>query len=408
MHIPGITGLKRLPTRLTSPERALRNLTKHLRTLSGKLRISNRELAELRKLVETLPVGLHSLNRLGIITTVNSTEAKMLGYTKAEMIGKCFTEFIPEEQRAEAWDRYQRKMNGESVEKIVHRTYLHKNGTRIFVTSEDKFITNKQGQTSGVITVLHDITEINTIQEQVARLKVLEALAEMTSGVAHQINNIFGALTMGAEMISKRLPGDETANVMIDSCRKGARMAEALLHATQQAHFPRISVLANETIRSTIDQIIETTRKKMMGQQIFIATNYLPAPNIKADPKQIYQVILNLCQNSAESIAAASPEGGMITIKLEEKIFQIRQPTVNNRHLEPGKKYLVITVEDTGPGIPDAIRDKIFNPFFTTNDSKHHGLGLAEALGIIESLNGGIKLGKGYGTKVSVFIPAVS
>ena len=156
--------------------------------------------------------------------------------------------------------------------------------------------------------------------------------------------------------------------------------------------------------------------KTELGESdIIFELDLTAAVNIEADPTQIARIIKNLCQNS---ISALMPEYGTpelasdrqktirISCRMEDVGF--RQKTVTHKHLSPGT-YFVISVTDNGRGIPNEHRERIFDPFWTTEMAGKPGLGLSEVLGIAESRGGGVILSRvSNGSKIKVYFPAIS
>lgn len=376
-----------------------------LRSTKSKLVAAQREIDRLDKMFNALPVGVHILDVNGVIKKVNDSEAEMLGRSKDELKGSSFLDLIPQEQREEAWQRFQAKIAGKKVDAITHRSYVRPDGDRLYVFSEDRLIKDRAGQVTGVLTVLHNITELNQIHERSARTKKLEALGQVAAGVAHHFNNLLGAIMMGAELLLHKNTDErskETLNMIIESCKRGKAITDGVLHFTRKAVLPMVKLNAPRLIAN---EVMQELRDKGLINGIIIVENYDTSAKVKMDPRQLGKMIRNVMVNSITAVQDVQAGEARIALTVDEREFHINQPTVSDHHLKPGR-YVAISVEDNGSGIPPEIRDRVFDPFFSTEDIFRPGLGLSEALGIAESTDGGIKLSNvAEGTKINIFLP---
>ncbi len=364
----------------------------------------------LEMLFNTLPVGAHILDTRGVIKKVNDSEAEMLGRPKNELVGRSFLELIPEEQRTEAWQRFQAKIGGQRVNPIAHRTYERPDGERLFVFSEDRLLTDRTGRVTGILTVLHNITELNQLHASSARAQKLEALGQVAAGVAHNFNNFLCAISGHAQMIRYTATDKgtkEDAAAILDSCERGVDITRGLLSFTQKAVIDNITVdKPTNAVRQAIQDLKDSD--VIHDNNIRVTEVYETEARVKADMRQISKAVRNLLLNSIASIQAACQENGLITVSVYEHEYQIKQDTVSDRLLRPGP-YVVISVQDNGPGIPEEIQGRVFDPFFSSEGVLRTGLGLSEVLGIAESTGGGVKLsGVAHGTKIKIFLPVLT
>lgn len=372
-----------------------------LRAASKELRASQRELNLLRNLLDALPVGLHTLSHDGIILDVNSTEAEMLGYKKSEMLGKSFLDFIPPEQREEAWGRFKQKLRGERVEKITHRICTRKDGGQIFVTSEDKLAQDEHGDTTGITTVLIDITEFKQMQSKVVQLETFSQIAE---GIAHHFNNLLAVILMATDLLKTVIAADSPAQdklrIITESCMKGRRFID-ILNAYKYHPLPVIVAMFDP--KNAIVAAVQFLNPALAERKINVFQQFTHTCGAKAVAGELTKAVSNLCNNALQAL----PSGGSIYLKTEDVIITEEKLTATGACLLPGK-YILLTVEDNGEGIPEAIQPKIFDPFFST-DPSHLGLGLFQVRHIIESWGGEITFESqsGKGTKFKVYLPAV-
>lgn len=365
----------------------------------------------LERSFDLVPVGLHILSKEGIILRVNSTEAKMLGYPKRELVGRSFLDFIDPEQREEAWQRFQQKLRGIKVPKKVDRTYLRKDRRHIFVTSEDRLLKNERKE-KRVLTALIDITELRELQEQLSELERSELLRSLAAGYSHEFNNLLQVISAAVRLISNRLKAlglsdpvaDEMLPIIADSCRKGAELNRRILcyarKTTEQV--PEAKFDLNEAVSEAA-----TFFEKTLNNKGIAVGRSLEKGVITGNPGEIHSAVLNLLLNARDAILP--DRQGEIRIGVKGVTLQKGLRVEGGRVLRPGK-YVKLSISDNGSGIPKEIRKKIFEPFFSTKypAADNSGLGLAVVLGIVTRHKGGITLEsqEGKGTTFHLYFPA--
>lgn len=235
--------------------------------------------------------------------------------------------------------------------------------------------------------VLEDITEEEILKKQLLQSQKLEAVGRLAGGVAHDFNNIIGAVVGHAELALNTLDNQESVRAHLEGIILAAQRASLLTN--QLLAFSRKQVTKPRPIHlnATIEELL-SFMERILGEDIKLEfLKEEPLPFIFADPMQIEQIILNLLINARD----AMPEGGKLTIRtnyIEDKV--------------------VLTVEDTGHGIPEDILDKIFEPFFTTKpEGKGTGLGLSTVYAIVQDLGGKIEVYStvNKGTTFMIYLP---
>jgi signal transduction histidine kinase/CheY-like chemotaxis protein len=244
--------------------------------------------------------------------------------------------------------------------------------------------------------------EIEASEAQVRQAQKMEAIGQLTGGVAHDFNNILTVITGTIEILGDAVhdrPDLAQITQMISAAAsRGADLTQHLLaFARQQPLQPRATdvnalvVDAARLLRPTLGEQIEIDS--------MLAHDSAPA---LIDPSQLSTAILNLALNARD----AMPNGGKLT--LETRNVVLDQDYANmNTEVKPGN-YVMVAVSDTGDGIPGSLLDKVFEPFFTTKDvGKGSGLGLSMVYGFIKQSNGHIKIysEEGHGTTVKLYLP---
>ncbi len=227
-------------------------------------------------------------------------------------------------------------------------------------------------------------TEKEELQRQIYHTQRLESIAILASGVAHDLNNIFTPILATAQLLPLKVPdADEQTKYLIDllqtSVKRGTSLVKQILSFSRGVENKPV-VLQVRHVLQEIQQVIRETFPKTIEIQ-----NYFPQElwTIYGDATQIHQILMNLCINALD----AMPDGGTLKISAENLAID---ETYAQMHCDaqPGN-YIVITVCDTGIGIPPEILDRIFEPFFTTKEkSQGTGLGLSTMMGIVKSYSG--------------------
>jgi two-component system, cell cycle sensor histidine kinase and response regulator CckA len=249
-----------------------------------------------------------------------------------------------------------------------------------------------------------DITEKKQLEAQFLRAQRLESLGTLASGIAHDLNNILTPILAVAQLLPLKLPdADEQVQRMIaileSSARRGTEMTRQILSFARGVEGKRGCFQINHLLLE-IQKIIHQTLPK----SIEISMD-LPADlwTISGDATQLHQVFMNLCVNARD----AMPEGGMLEITARNQVIDEAHARL---YLDAQVgAYVVVTVSDTGIGIPADILHRIFDPFFTTKEiGKGTGLGLSAVLGIVKSHGGFIDVESeiGQGSQFHIYLPA--
>lgn len=233
------------------------------------------------------------------------------------------------------------------------------------------------------------------------RRQRLESLGTLASGITHDLNNLLTPILMSSRMLQRggdRLDRDALLETIVSAASRGAELISQLLTFAgggEGQHGPvNVSDLFDE-----VSQILKHT----LGNYTNLTIEVEPElPQIMADATEISQVIMNLAINARD----AMPAGGELSISAR-RFSLAAERTYSLVTLQPGQ-YVAICVSDEGTGIPESIRDRIFDPFFSTKErGQGTGLGLSTSLGIIRGHGGAIevKSSVGKGTSMTVILP---
>lgn len=337
-----------------------------------------------------------------VITFWNKSAEKIYGWTKDEALGKKITELIykPEELGNYFKAKEITLKEGQWLGELKQIT---KDGKNIIVLSRFKLLYNDKGKPSQIIVVNTDITERKKLEALLSRTQRLEVIGRLASGIAHDLNNILQPITMASQILKRKLKDEKDLKyleIVEMSAQRGASLVNQILSFSKGIIGEKELVQVKHLIRE-IEIILKETFPKNIKVEIDVPKELWA---IMADPNQIMQVLINLCVNARD----AMPNGGTLKIKAQnltlDKHYATQLPDI-----KPAP-YILITVEDTGVGIPPEIIDKIFDPFFTTKEpEKGTGLGLSTVNNIVKEHGGFINVYSeiGKGTIFKVYLPAI-
>jgi two-component system, cell cycle sensor histidine kinase and response regulator CckA len=253
------------------------------------------------------------------------------------------------------------------------------------------------------VAVKKDITAQKDLETQMARTQRLESIGLLAGGIAHDLNNVLAPILMAADLFKLKYPAPEDQqrfDLIRSSADRGAKIVRQVLSFARGVDGERTIMQARHLLKELRHLLDET-----FPRAIEIKTK-LPAegPALKGDLTQLHQMLMNLAVNARD----AMPDGGVLSFAVEEEFVPQERVTLSGLVLQPGP-YAVITVADTGHGIPADKLERVFDPFFTTKAvGEGTGLGLSTVLGIVRGHQGGIEVSSrpGEGTTFRVYLPA--
>jgi PAS domain S-box-containing protein len=368
--------------------------------MAEKLKTSRQKLITAKaytdNIIRSMSNSLLVVNKDQTIRAANQATYDLLGYTKEELLGKPFSIIFAE-------GYYSGIGLDDLIDKgftrNVETTYLSKFGEKIRMLFTGSVIFDEKGKFEGIVCVSQDIT----MQTETMRAGHLASIGELAAGVAHEINNPVNSIINFAQIMVDEVKRGEITSDEIPAriIREGDRVAtivSSLLSFARENEKEKRAI----DVREVIAEVLALTQTQVLKDGINLTVDF-PEELHKtlADFQQIEQVFLNLLNNARYALNQkhpnAHPRKNLIIHGIEETVDDAL--------------YVVVTFIDYGTGIPSAILDKIYNPFFSTKPSGiGTGLGLAISHGIITDHNGKLAFESKYGdyTKVAVRLPAIT
>ena len=360
-----------------------------------------RSEANYRSLIEGAPYGIFRTSDDGRLFSANPALVEMLGYgSPSDLLSANLDRDIF--RAPEDWKRICREHpNGfEGVEVGWKR----RDGTPITVRVSGRPVRDHAGRASCYEMIAENVSERRFLEQQLRQAQKMEAVGRLAGGVAHDFNNLLMVILGHTGLLLERAGADEWVRRKAEQVQKAADRAAGLTR--QLLAFSRMQVLQPKVI--DLNGVVSEMAKllpRLIGENMELLVRLAPSlGQVKADPGQMEQVILNLAVNARD----AMPEGGKLVIETSnaelEEAYARRHPP-----LQAGS-YVLLAVTDTGIGMDADTQALIFEPFFTTKEKgKGTGLGLATVYGVVKQSGGYIWVYSevGKGTTFKIYFPLV-
>ncbi|MFZ3102485.1 MAG: PAS domain S-box protein [Desulfitobacteriaceae bacterium] len=354
----------------------------------------------LRTILEAAPIGIVQVNLEWEIIESNPAFRQMVGYSEEELVGKKVDEIIkslPEDLVLNK-QLFNELINGQRDQFQLEKRYYNKEGKMFWGNLISSLARENENEFSFCITMIENITERKTIQEELLKFAKLESIGVLAGGIAHDFNNLLTVILGNISLIKMNLSNqDKNSNRLLEA-EKASLQAKDLTQQLLTFAKGGKPLIKKVSIKELIkDSIQFVSRGSSVKFQITIANDLRMA---RIDEGQINQVLNNIFINALQSM----PKGGSINLKAEN-IYLNKEMGIP---LTSGN-YIRISIQDQGCGILKADLPKVFDPYFTTKD-KGSGLGLATSYSIIKNHKGHIKVKSevGVGSIFEIYLPASS
>jgi PAS domain S-box-containing protein len=360
------------------------------------------ELNRLMTAIEQTPESVVITDTQGRILYVNPVFERVTGYSRAEVIGQNPRLLKSNRQESAFYRELWAKINAGEVwrGRFINKK---KNGTLFTEDAVIAPVRDEKGTVTNYIAIKRDISHELELEVQYRQTQKIDSIGRLAGGVAHDFNNILAVICGHTELALAQLSSDAPLRSSLECIQESAERAANLTR--QLLAFARRQVI--EPRRINLNELIVNLNKmlhRLIGEDIKLVTQTAPdLGQIKVDPGQIEQVLLNLVVNARD----AMPDGGTLTIRTDNVTLD---EDYARRHLITPGDYVMVSVSDTGAGMTDEVKQHIFEPFFTTKEQgKGTGLGLATCFGIIQQSNGHIHAESQVdkGAEFKIFLPRV-
>lgn len=369
-----------------------------LRALAAALETRAEVTQQERDRVWNLSRDLLSISdREGIYHAINPAWTDLLGYDSADLVGLPMGGLVHPEDRLLAQQQTAGLRAGEAVADFDCRV-LARDGEYRWINwtavPEDGFI----------YSVGRDVTQRKALEDQLRQSQKMEAVGQLTGGLAHDFNNMLTGILGGIDMVRRRVGEGRLADAerFLEAAMQSGQRAAALTH--RLLAFSRRQSLDSRPldVRALVSSM-EDLLQRTLGEQVRLTTDVAADVwTALADDNQLESAILNLAINARD----AMPRGGRLTIAARNVQLSAAQLAKSDR-AEPGD-YVELSVSDTGLGMTPDVMGKVFDPFFTTKPlGQGTGLGLSMIYGFIQQSRGHIEIEsrEGAGTTIHLFLP---
>ncbi len=364
-------------------------------------------------IIATMTDALLLVNSIGDILYVNRGAKDLLGYREREIVFKPVVHIFPGREDVPDW--ISDTLSGaKKIKDEIHyfeTSFLTRDGQAVPVSLAGNALRNEDDELQGLLLIGRNVTEQRRAEEETRNLErqfrqaqKTEAIGRLAGGVAHDINNILGAVMGAASALNVELtegdPRSDDVDSILAACNQGRDLTQNLLGFARKGKYVRERVSLNKIVKETESLLRRTVSKKITFK---LELDDL-LQRIEGDPGQLQHALMNVCINSIDSMDGQ----GSLTVKTRNVNLQVADLR-DFPDLEPGV-YVELEVSDSGAGMDEAILSKVFDPFFTTKPKgKGTGLGLSMVYGAIRNHDGAVRIKSrpGKGTTVVFLLPAI-
>ncbi len=347
------------------------------------------EIARLKdfseNIVESLNVGVLSVDLDGIVESWNTRMEQLFGVSRQESVGRQLSSLLPEELAREIAARGdQEQITGIYKQRVQHQ------GKSLTLNVSITPLVSKSNERIGRLLLFDDVTQRERMEEQMSQTEKLTSLGLLAAGVAHEVNTPLAVISNYIQMLAKQMPEGDPRQSIIEKIVKQTFRASEIVNNLLNFSRTGAAEAADIDVNRVVEETLSLVAHPLKASQIQVVKQLgEPLPAVRGSANKLQQVFLNLFLNARD----AMPSGGMLEVRT----------VAHNGSVE-------IEVADTGAGIPREHIHRIFDPFFTTKASgRGTGLGLSVSYGIIKEHSGKIDVRStpGKGTSFHVEFPAV-
>jgi len=377
----------------------VRGIVVNSRDITERKRAEER-IHEQAALLDKATDAIMTLTLEGEITFWNLGAERLYGWRNDEVVNRFLETNLYSKENAPAVNALARTLRDGGWKGELAQ--ITKAGNDILVESRWTLVHDRDRNPKSILIINTDITEKKKLEAHLLRSQRMESIGTLAGGIAHDLNNVLTPILMSIRVLREDLPeggSRRLLDTLESSAQRGANIVQQVLSFARGAEGERSLF----QIRHPVNEVVKIARETFPPSIILQCDTPKELWLINGEATQVHQVLMNLLVNARD----AMPHGGKIRVETANLVidesYARMQPDA-----QPGR-YVVITVSDTGTGIPPALVSRIFEPFFTTKPvGKGTGLGLSTALGLVRSHGGFINVYSevGKGTTFKVHYPA--
>ena len=340
----------------------------------------------------------------GIIVEWSVQAEALTGWTRREALGTDVVDLLIAEPLRDVFRQRMMRLLPELSNTPIgirfEATLLHREGDEILIEASSTAL--RLGSQTMINAFIKDVTQKRAAEEQLIQAQKMEAVGQLTGGIAHDFNNmltvITGTIETLADAVRDNPPLATITKLISEAADRGAALTSSLLSFARKQALQPAEIDVNDLLEELSKLLLATFDKKIAIKTRLDGSAWLAF----ADRGQLSSALLNLAINARD----AMPEGGRLTLSTRNVVFGVREAVAVGAGY--AGDYVEIEIADTGTGIPQAIAERIFDPFFSTKDvGKGTGLGLSMVFGFVKQSGGGIKVdsAEGCGTTFTIYLP---
>ncbi|MBR0912100.1 ATP-binding protein [Bradyrhizobium japonicum] len=340
----------------------------------------------------------------GIVLEWSVQAEALTGWTRKEALGADVVNLLIAEPLRDGFRQRMMRLLPELSDTPIgirfEATLLHRNGDQILIEASSTAL--QLGGRTIINNFVKDVTQKRAAEEQLIQAQKMEAVGQLTGGIAHEFNNMLTVITGTIEILADAVKDDPPlatiTKLISEAADRGAVLTSSLLSFARKQALQPAEIDVNELLEevaklllATFDKTIEIVSR--LDRNVWLAF---------ADRGQLSAALLNLAINARDAML----DGGKLTLTTRNVVFGVREAVAVGAGY--AGDYVEIEIADTGTGIPQAILERIFDPFFSTKDvGKGTGLGLSMVFGFVKQSGGGIKVTseEGRGTIFRIYLP---
>ncbi|MBR0855231.1 ATP-binding protein [Bradyrhizobium liaoningense] len=358
----------------------------------------------MQAIIKTALDAFIQTDQTGIVLEWSFQAEALTGWTRQEAVGADVVDLVVAEPlRAGFRQRMTRlvpELSDTPAGARFEVTLIHRNGDRILTEASSTAL--RLGERTIVNTFVRDITQKRAAEEQLIQAQKMEAVGQLTGGIAHEFNNmltvITGTIEILAEAVKDNPPLATITKLISEAADRGAALTSSLLAFARKQALQPAEIDVNELIEELTKLLLATFDKKIeivtrLDGNVWLAY---------ADRGQLSSALLNLAINARDAML----DGGKLTLTTRNVVFGVREALAVGAGY--AGDYVEIEIADSGTGIPPPLLARIFDPFFSTKEvGKGTGLGLSMVFGFVKQSGGGIKVAsdQGRGTIFTIYLP---